>query len=148
MGCPNVATVLFRNVLLCSPPPSCRVVGTFARDLSHRVPGRLPDGLVLGGREYRVNRGCGGIQSEGDVCLSRPGGVIMRMAPVLSRPIVPPLFAYEKLALHFKPFQVQDETQVGKHPERLTDAAGQTGCFIAFPPTQPNPTPSQVRHGL
>ena len=47
-----------------TPPPSCRVVGTFARDLEHHVPGRLPDGLVLVGREYRVNRGCGGVQSE------------------------------------------------------------------------------------
>ena len=54
-----------------TPPPSCRVVGTFARDLEHHVSGRLPDGLVLVGREYRVNRGCGGVQSEWGVCLSR-----------------------------------------------------------------------------
>ena len=47
---PTLQQLLFRNALFCRPPPSCRVVGNCARDLSHRVPGRLPDGLVLGGR--------------------------------------------------------------------------------------------------
>ena len=75
----------------------------------------------------------------------RLDGVIMTRTPALSRPIAPPYFAYEKLALHFKPFQVQDQTHVGKHPERLTDAAGPSCCFIAFLPTQ---SLSPVRHGL
>ena len=39
-----------------------RLVGLL--ELLHRVPGWLPDGLVLGGREYRINHGCGGVQSE------------------------------------------------------------------------------------
>ena len=50
-----------------------RLVGLLERE--HELSDilfQVQDGLVLGGREYRVNRGCGGVQSERDVGLSRP----------------------------------------------------------------------------
>ena len=54
----------------------------------------------------------------------------MIMSAVQTRPIAPSLLADEELALHFKPFQFQDETNMGKHHEQLSDDQGKTRFFI------------------